>query len=118
MDRDKGFRHMDSDDSGELGVETRVELVGEYEDVAMILEGPSGSTQHLEPVVQDMSRVLDIVDRTGGATKSHIVDELPADVVADLDAEAVIHVLRTLELYDLVALDGNTWRPGPTLSTG
>jgi hypothetical protein len=28
----------------------------------------------------------------------------------------VIHVLRVLEVYELVRLDGNTWRPGPTLA--
>lgn len=70
----------------------------------------------MSSVLEDMGEVMDIVTRTGGATKSRIATELPPGMAQDLDAERVIHVLRVLELYGLVRLDGNTWRPGPALS--
>lgn len=98
-------------------VETRVELTGSYQDVASVLGKPIDSAPELDPVLADAEAVLQIVGRTGGATKSRIADELPSDVTAELDSDAVIHILRVLELYSLVTLDGNTWRPGPALST-
>jgi hypothetical protein len=106
---------MSSDDTAENTVETTVELTGEYEDIASILGNEEDSIAELDPLAADLEAILDIVGRTGGATKSHVVEELPSDVTADVDTDAVIHMLRVLELYDLVVLDGNTWRPGPAL---
>lgn len=103
---------VETDDS----VSATVELTGKYDEIASILGKTAGAREDLAPVTADMEVVLEIVDRTGGATKSRIADELPADVTADFDPDTVIHVLRVLELYGLVELDGNTWRPGPALS--
>ncbi|PSP60468.1 hypothetical protein BRC73_02185 [Halobacteriales archaeon QH_7_66_37] len=108
---------MSEEETDGNAVSATVELTGEYEEIASILGERSESLAELDPVTGDMEAVLEIVDRTGGATKSRIAEELPSDVTADLDTDAVIHVLRVLELYDLVTLDGNTWRPGPTLTT-
>jgi len=107
---------MSNEETEGNAVSATVELTGEYEEIASILGERPDSLAELNPVTDDMEAVLEIVDRTGGATKSRIAEELPSDVTADLDTEAVIHVLRVLELYDLVTLDGNTWRPGPALT--
>lgn len=106
---------MGDGDDDTSSVTTTVELSGTHDDVVDILGVDGTEYPELSVVTEDMAAVLDIVARTGGATKSRIADELPPGVTADLDAEAVIHVLRVLELYDLVRLDGNTWRPGPAL---
>ena len=108
---------MADEDERANSITTTVELVGEYEEIAAILGREADAVDELAPVVADVETVLDVVERTGGVTKGRLAEEMPSDVTADLDAEAVIHVLRVLELYDLVSLDGNTWRPGPALST-
>lgn len=97
-------------------VTATVELTGKYGQIAEILAEDDVEYPELSVVVDDMGSVMDIVTQTGGATKSRIADELPPGVTDEMDADRVIHVLRTLELYGLVRLDGNTWRPGPTLA--
>lgn len=97
-------------------VQTTVELVGDYEEIAEIL-GKSGSNAvEVEPVASDLVAILEIVSQTDGATKSQIAEEATGNATADFDGESVIHALRLLSLYDLVTLDGNTWRPGPALN--
>jgi len=108
---------MDDESESTDSVTTTVELSGEYEQVAEILAMDGTEYPELSVVVEDMGAVMDIVTRTGGATKSQIASELPPGIIADLSVDHVIHVLRVLELYDVVELDGNTWRPGPALST-
>lgn len=98
----------------EGSVTTTVELSGSYDDVVDILGVEGTEYPELSVVTDDLAAVLDVVVRTGGATKSGIAAESDANV--DLDADAVIHAVRVLELYDLVQLDGNTWKPGPALS--
>jgi hypothetical protein len=93
-------------------VSTTVELAGSYERIAEILGQTVDKRKEYEQITEDMAAVLEIVEHTGGATKSHIVDELPTRTNAALETESVIHLLRVLELYDFVYLDGNTWRPG------
>jgi len=107
---------MSDDSETPDSVSATVELEGKYDEIAMILGRTPGAMDELEPLTDDMEAVLEIVGRTGGATKSRIAEELPGDVTADFDADTVIHVLRVLELYELVRLDGNTWRPGPALT--
>lgn len=97
-------------------VKATVELSGGYEEIAEIIGSEGGEYAEIAGVADDMEAVLTIVTRTGGATKSRIAEELPPTVAAEFDADAVIHVLRVLELYDLVTLDGNTWRPGAALA--
>jgi len=106
---------MSDTDENHDSVTTTVELSGTYDDVVDILGVVGTEYSELSVVTDDLAAVLDVVVRTGGATKSAIADEASASV--DLDAEAVIHALRVLELYDFVQLDGNTWKPGPALST-
>jgi len=113
---ERGRNAMSDDSETPDSVSATVELVGEYEEIATILGRTPGAMDELDPVSDDMEAVLEIVGRTGGATKSRIAEELPGDVTADFDADTVIHVLRVLELYELVTLDGNTWRPGPALT--
>jgi len=108
---------MPNDEEEFESVSAMVELSGKYEDIARILDVPERDYPRSMVVVDDMDIVIEIIARTGGATKSHIVDELPSNVTADLDSQNVVHVLRVLELYDLVQLDDNTWRPGPELQT-
>ncbi|MFB6150891.1 MAG: hypothetical protein ABEJ40_03705 [Haloarculaceae archaeon] len=107
---------MEEEDNEVDSVTATVELSGEYEEIANILAIEQSDYPELSAVGDDMGAVLEIVARTGGATKSRIADELPSGVTADLDGDNVIHVLRVLELYELVRLDGNTWQPGPALS--
>jgi hypothetical protein len=108
---------MSSDGSTDDGVRATVELAGDYDEIAAILGGRAGPAADLDPVLSDLTTVLEIVQRTDGATKSRLAEELPNDLAVDLDADSVIHALRVLELYDLIELDGNTWQPGPALST-
>jgi hypothetical protein len=103
---------MADGDSESTSVRATVELTGDYEQIAEILGREHTRPGEMSSLVEDMTAVLEIVTRTGGATKSRIAEELPPGVSAELDADAVIHVLRVLELYGLVELDGNTWRPG------
>lgn len=105
----------DNSDTGRNVIAT-VELSGEYEQIAKIIGAEESDYEETAVIAGDMEEVLNIVSWTGGATKSRIADELPPSVAAKLDTDAVIHVLRVLEIYDLVSLDGNTWRPGPALS--
>ncbi len=106
---DKEFNHN--------AVETTVKLTGRYENIAQILGESANVESKTRPVADDLAVILDIVDRTGGATKSQIAEEASGDVTADIDGDSVIHALRLLALYDLVTLDGNTWRPGPAQSS-
>lgn len=93
-------------------VETTVELTGNYEQVSELLGNSGDSGGRFEPIVGDLETVLETLIEAEGATKSRLAEELPATMAADLDGESVIYVLRLLELYDMVTLDENTWRPG------
>lgn len=44
-----------------------------------------------------------------------IARELPAGREESYDAQAVVETLQVLGRYDLVVLEGNTWKPGPEL---
>lgn len=109
---------MESDRNSRESVIATVELSGGYEKIAGILGQEREEYPRMSNIADDMGAVMDIVTRTGGATKSQLAADLPSGNARELDAESVIHVLRVLELYGLVRLDGNTWRPGPALSSG
>jgi hypothetical protein len=108
---------MSNEESDHNTVETTVKLTGRYENIAQIIGESANVESKTRPVADDLAVILDIVDRTGGATKSQIAEEASGDVTADIDGDSVIHALRLLALYDLVTLDGNTWRPGPAQSS-
>lgn len=103
----------ESSNTDDGSVSTTVELSGTYEQIEKILGQDRQRGLEMGSVVDDMNAVLDIVRRTDGATKSKIAADLPASTTAEFDADSVIHVLRVLEVYELVTLDGNTWRVGP-----
>ncbi|MFC6766779.1 hypothetical protein [Natrinema soli] len=100
--------------NGSVGI--TVELTGEYDAVVEKLRMPTDEQESLGLVLADFSRLLETVQRLDGGTRSVIVDHLPPEMHHAYDAEAVVDALQILSRYDLVALDGNTWTPGPALT--
>lgn len=107
---------MTDESEKEGSITATVELSGEYEAIADIIGGSEDRYPELAVVGDDLAAVLDVLVRTGGATKSQLVADLPGDLAGAFDADNVVHALRVLAAYDLVRLDGNTWRPGPALA--
>jgi len=105
----------DGTDDGSDEVTVSMELSGPYDDVLGKLRPAESGAGSLRPLVADLETVLDTVRRTDGGTRSVIAEQLPAETAADFDPQAVVDALQVLERYDLVVLDGNTWRPGPRL---
>ena len=101
------------DEDGDVTVS--MELSGPYDEVLAKLQPADAAEGSLVPLAADMEILLETVVSIDGGTRSVIADALPADTAADFDAEAVVDALQLLERYDLVVLDGNTWRPGPRL---
>lgn len=91
-------------------VTVSVELVGDYEDILPKLRDPETEPGILHPVGADLSRILDTVERLDGGTRSAIVANLPEGMEHDYEAETVVDALQVLSCYDLVTLDGNTWK--------
>lgn len=106
-----GRKHGQSGES----VNVFMELTGDYDSVVRKLRGPSDEIANVDQVSADLSKLVETVDRLGGGTRSAIADELPTDTAVGYDAEAVVDALQVLERYDLVVLEGNTWKPGPNL---
>lgn len=96
-------------------VDARIELTGHYEDVMTIVGAEGLEYPELETVIEGMTAVLVAVERTGGGTKSRLAEELPSDLSPELAGEDVGEILAVLAHYDLVELEGNTWKPGPKL---
>jgi hypothetical protein len=92
-----------------------MEITGEYDEVLSKLQRAESSDPSLAPLVSDVETLLETVVRLDGGTRSAIAQQLPADVTADFDAQAVVDTLQVLERYGLVVLEGNTWKPGPRL---
>jgi len=107
-----------SEDSGEDGdtVTVSMEITGRYEDVMGKLRSNEPQRTDIEPFIHDLEVLLDTVVQMGGGTRSAIAGQLPSDMGASHDAQAVVDTLQVLERYDLVVLDGNTWKPGPKLT--
>jgi hypothetical protein len=106
----------ETNDGFEEDVGITVELTGEYDAVVDKLRIPTDEQEALDPVLADFSRLLETVHRLDGGTRSVIVDHLPPEMHHAYDAEGVVDALQILARYDLVALDGNTWTPGPALT--
>lgn len=107
---------MDESQNGSVeNVSVSMEITGEYEDVMSKLQSAPGRNEALEALADDLTALLETVERTGGGTKSALAGELPEDLAVEYDAEAVVEALQVLERYDLVELEGNTWKPGPAL---
>lgn len=99
------------------GVTVSLEIEGEYDEVVSKLRTQETDGAGLEPVLSDMTAVLNAVVQTGGGTRSVIVESLPSKMAVAYDAEEIVSLLTVLQKYDLVVLDGNTWKPGPDLDT-
>jgi len=96
-------------------VSVSMELTGKYEDVIGKLQ-PSGSRRAgIEPFVHDLDVLLETIIEMDGGTRSAIAKQLPAEMTRSYDAQAVVDTLQVLERYDLVVLEGNTWKPGSTI---
>ena len=100
----------EENDGDDETVTVTMELSGEYDDVVDRLRISEDSTAEIEAVAADFSRILETVDAIDGGTKSVIAENLPGDMTADYDGDAVVSVMQVLERYDLVTLDGNTWK--------
>lgn len=105
----------DGTDDGNDEVTVSMELSGPYDEVLSKLQPAEKGGDSLVPLVADLETLLETVVRIDGGTRSVIAEQLPPETTADFDAEAVVDALQVLERYDLVVLDGNTWRPGPRL---
>ncbi len=106
---------MDRDSESANGPHATIELSGAYDEVVARLDSPARTDDLLVPLVDDVETVLETVVGIDGGTRSVIAEELPADTAVEFDGETVVETLQVLAGYDLVALEGNTWRPGPAL---
>lgn len=104
----------DEETDGE-SVAVSMEITGQYEDVVSKLKSEESRPDALAPLASDLETLLETVQRMGGGTRSAIADELPGEMATDYDAAAVVETMQVLERYDLVVLEGNTWKPGPRL---
>jgi len=102
-------------DKSDGSVRISVEIEGEYDDVVPRIQLPEEESTHLDPLVSDIETVLAVLVRFEGGTRSAIAERLPDEMVATYEAEGLVDLLSVLERYDLVELEGNTWKPGPTL---
>ena len=91
-------------------VTVTMELAGDYDSIVGKLASASGEREELRTVMADLERLLETVDAIDGGTKSVIVENLPGDMAVEYDADAVVNAMLVHEHYDLVTLDGNTWK--------
>lgn len=105
---------QDMDETGDT-VTVSVKIDGEYDEVISKLQLSETEREDLEPLIGDVSTVLETIVRIDGGTRSAVADELPGEMAATYDAEAVVGLLAVLERYDLITLEGNTWKPGPAV---
>jgi len=94
-------------------VSVSMELSGPYADVMSKLTVEETTGPSLSPLAEDLTALLETVERIDGGTRSAIAEALPAETTVDYDPEAVVETMQVLERYDLVVLEGNTWKPGP-----
>lgn len=106
---------MDEDTETADGPHATVELSGTYDEVVARLDSPARTDDLLAPLVGDVETLLETVVRVDGGTRSVIAERLPDDTAVEFDGEAVVEAMQVLARYDLVVLEGNTWRPGPAL---
>lgn len=104
----------DSDGDGDT-VEVSMSISGPYDDVLPKLQSGAPRRDAIKPIIDDLEILLETIDRMNGGTRSAIAQQLPSKMTGTFDAEAVVETLQVLERYELVALDGNTWKPGPKL---
>ncbi|MBV0903571.1 hypothetical protein [Haloarcula salina] len=106
----------DEDDIEDENVTVSMEISGDYEEVMSKLSMEESGTTSLAPLLDDLETLLETVVRMDGGTRSAIAQKLPDTMSVTFDAQAVVDTLQVLERYDLVVLEGNTWKPGPQLT--
>ncbi|MFB6224431.1 MAG: hypothetical protein ABEH86_12265 [Haloarcula sp.] len=106
----------DEDDIEDESVSVSMEIAGDYEEVMSKLSTEESEPTSLAPLLEDLEILLETVVRMDGGTRSAIAQKLPDNMTVSFDAQAVVDTLQVLERYDLVILEGNTWKPGPQLS--
>ncbi len=97
------------------GVSVSMSLSGEYNEVMSKLRIDTTGADILEPLLADAEAVLEAVDQLDGGTRSVVAEQLTDESSLSDDADAVVTLLQVLERYELVHLDGNTWKPGARL---
>ena len=96
-------------------ISVSLELSGEYDQVMSKLRSSSSPNPAVEAMAADCVVLLETVNQIDGGTKSAVASALPDDTTIPYDANAVVETLQVLARYDLVVLEGNTWKPGPLL---
>lgn len=96
-------------------VEISMNISGEYDNVLSKLHSGVSKHDDIESVIDDFEILLETIVQMDGGTRSAIAQQLPTEMTVTFDAEAVVETLQVLERYELVALEGNTWKPGPKL---
>jgi hypothetical protein len=106
----------DEEDIEDETVSVSMEISGNYDEVMSKLATEDEGSTSLVSLLNDLEQLLDTVVRMDGGTRSAIAQQLPEDMTVSFDAQAVVDTLQVLERYDLVILEGNTWKPGPKLT--
>lgn len=110
-DMSKGM--SDNTNANTDGAYVTMEISGPYSDVISKLSSEEAATESLGPLLGDIETLLETVARINGGTRSAIANNLPSGTARDFDGEAVAETMQVLERYDLVVLEGNTWKLGP-----
>lgn len=97
-------------------VHVSVELSGPYDAVTSKLVSTESSDFLPKTFSHDVQVILETVVRIDGGTRSRITDELPDEMGVEYDSEQLVNLLQVLAAYELVELDGNTWKPGSQLN--
>lgn len=105
----------ENQDDEEETVAVSLEITGSYDDVMDRLQSPAKGSSSIKPLLRDLEILLDTIVQMDGGTRSAIAEQLPDEMTVTFDAQAVVDTLQVLERYDLVILEGNTWKPGPKL---
>lgn len=107
---------MDENTNEKSGnVSVNVEMSGNYDDIVAIMDKNETNYGEFEYLLGDFEIIINTIKSIDGGTKSRIISELPSELSVDIGAEELVPMLRVLETYGLVTLDGNTWTPGPNL---
>lgn len=92
-------------------VQVSMEITGTYDEVLSRLSTVEERRDGVEPLIRDVEVVLETLERMGEGTRSAVADNLAGETAVEMDAEAVVELLHVLKRYDLVVLEGNTWKP-------
>ena len=99
-------------------VSVSMEITGPYDDVLARLKHDQEDRDVLDPFIHDVEMVLTSIERMEEGTRSSIAENLPDEMSLDYDAEEVVNLLQVLKRYELVVLEGNTWKVSPKIGGG